>query len=64
MSVSEIIIGLVGAMLLIFGIIGVKFRNNRWITNFIGETGYRILISVIGITLLILALFTNVLYEV
>jgi small neutral amino acid transporter SnatA (MarC family) len=63
-SVSEIIIGLVGAMLLIFGIIGVKFRNNRWITNFIGETGYRILISVIGITLLILALFTNILYEV
>ena len=63
MSVSEIIIGLIGVILLLPGITGIRFCKNQWIINIMGVIGYRILISAIGLTFFILAVFTNVLYE-
>jgi len=65
MSKSEIWMSVVGGILILLGVfkVGLSTRRNRWIINLLGETGYRIFLIAIGAIFLVLALFTNVLYE-
>ncbi len=59
MSFERIIIAVIGGIVLLTGIFNISLRKDRWLYRVIGETGYRILMIVIGAVFLFLALFTN-----
>jgi small neutral amino acid transporter SnatA (MarC family) len=59
MTTERIIIAIVGAIVMLSGIFNVSMRKDRWLYRLIGETGYRILMVVLGFAFLYLALFTN-----
>ncbi len=59
MTWQRIIIAIVGAIVMLTGILNISLRKDRWLYKLIGETGYRILMIVIGAVFFYLALFTN-----
>lgn len=59
MTFTEVVIAVVGGIVLMSGIMNFSLRKDRWIQRVLGETGYRILMIVIGAVFVYLALFTN-----
>jgi len=51
-SIFMLIAGIIVTILGIFGI-GKNHRKNQWVIKFIGDIGYRILLIVVGIIIII-----------